>query len=90
MQEELLERIFRWIEASRHKEKVVRLRSRPIGTRNPEELSPNTVEKSINRAKKDIASLMPRCGEYLEKTVVQLSKEKWVYKGEIRWNVKGI
>jgi hypothetical protein len=91
LREELLERIFRWIETWHDKEKMVRRRSRPLGTQDPEERARYTVDRSIQRAKKDIAEKMPHCGKYLRETIGQVADDaKWVYKGKILWKVEGI
>jgi hypothetical protein len=87
LRKELLERLHCLLDTPREKMK----HRRPRNNSDPEEDSRKAVDIIIERAKKDIAELMPRCGEYLKETVVRVSgKAKWIYTGDIVWKVEGI
>ena len=90
LQEELLERLHRWLEPIR--EKMKHRRPRTLGGGGQEERDRRAVEMRIDRALKDIADAMLRCGEYLKETIVPVDDKpnKWVYKGNIVWKVEGI
>jgi hypothetical protein len=67
-----------------------RRRPRPLGRPAPKERARKVVDTSINRAKEDIAAIMPLCGAYLKDKVVFVAREaKWMYTG-MRWRVEGL